>query len=444
MQAEVFVDRLNQCIRFTEEVRAPKIVGGPPRKAKVLDEKLTRQQVSVLLDYLMLTEGAGGIRDRLDETTDILCLSWPDRAGQIKGQQLRLPAITERYFFCWALNYAYDCWRARFPTERRTGRQVAIGVLSPGRGDRGKNIIRLCWLRAGYEVLDLGTNLEPAEIVRRCAGGNSQALGIACVVSEARENLEKMFADHAGSLRNLPVIIGGIAVHRFVAQDLRQTWQNPVYYCSDLHEAVPVLQQAVARVEPPSIPADDPVSAIAIPRIDGLNFRIYELPIDAVAVDDQARAGCRYCDGEKNAACPLQNGWERQRDLPESREFVRSYDRALLVATDIVDEADQAAVRKLWQEQFELERFLRRQDQVREIWAFRFPTSCPFCAPKPCAPQPHACRFPAYYRPVQEAFHINMTATLQNLRREPDCQIYSLILLKLADTQTTLAFANGS
>ena len=61
MQAEVFVDSLNQCIRFTEEVRAPKIVGGPPRKAKVLDEKLTRQQVSVLLDYLMLAEGDGGV-----------------------------------------------------------------------------------------------------------------------------------------------------------------------------------------------------------------------------------------------------------------------------------------------------------------------------------------------------------------------------------------------
>ena len=357
---------------------------------------------------------------------------------------MRLPTIPERYFFCWALNYAYDYWRARFPAERRTGRQVAIGVLSPGRGDRGKNIIRLCWLRAGYEVLDLGTNLEPDELVGRCASENVQALGIACVVSEALESLGKMFAAHAGSLRNLPVIIGGIAVDRSVAQDLRKTWQSPVYYCLDLHEAVPVLQQAVARVEPSSIPADDPVSAMAIPRIDGLNFRIYELPIDAVTVDDQARAGCRYCSGEKKAACPLQNGWERQRTLTESHEFVRSFDRALLVAADILDEANQAAVRKLWLNQFKLERSLLRQDQVREIWAFRFPTSCPFCDPEHCAPQPYACRFPAYYRPVQEAFNINMTATLQNLRREPECKIYSLILLKLADSRTTLAFANGS
>ena len=62
MQAEVFVDRLNQCILFTEEVRAPKNVGGPPRKAKVLDEKLTRQQVSALLDFLILAEGEGGVR----------------------------------------------------------------------------------------------------------------------------------------------------------------------------------------------------------------------------------------------------------------------------------------------------------------------------------------------------------------------------------------------
>lgn len=444
MQAEVFVDRLNQCILFTEEVRAPKNVGGPPRKAKVLDEKLTRQQVSALLDFLILAEGEGGVRDRLDETTDILCLSWPDRAGQLKGQQLRLPAIPERYFFCWALNYAYDYWRTRFPTERRTGRQAAIGVLSPGRGDRGKNIIRLCWLRAGYEVMDIGTNLKPAEIIERCAGGNVQALGIACVVSEAREMLENMFAAHADSLRNCPVIIGGIAVDRSVARDLRQTWQSPVYYCLDLHEAVPVLRQAIDRVEPPSIPADDSLAAMSISQIDELNFRMFELPIDAVAVDDQARAGCRYCSGEKNAACPLQNGWERHRTLTESQEFVRSFDRALLVATDIIDEADQEAVRDLWLNQFKLERSLQRQDQVREIWAFRFPTSCPFCAPEPCAPQPYACRFPTYYRPVQEAFNINMTATLQNLRREPECKIYSLILLKLADTRTTFVFANGS
>ena len=430
MLAELFVERLNQCIQLTEEVRASKVIGGPPRITKILDEEQTGQQVATLLDYLLTVDGAARVRDTLDATTDILCLSWPDRAGRIKGQQLQLPAIPERYFFCWALNYAYDYWRRNNPAARREDRRVAIVVISPGRGDRGKNIIRLCWLRAGYEVLDLGKNLEPAEIVRRCAGENVQVLGIACVVSEARESLGKMFAAHVDVLRNLPVIIGGIAVDRSMAQDLRQTWQSPVYYCLDLHEAVPVLRQAVARVEPPNIAVDESVSAMAIQRIDGLKFRLLELPIDAVAVDDQARAGCRYCSGDKNAACPLQNGWERQRGMTESEEFVRSFDRALLVAADVIDETDHEAVRQLWLNQFELERVLRQQNRFSEIWAFRFPTSCPFCDPEPCAPQPYACRFPAYYRPVQEAFNINMTATLQNLRREPDCQIYSLILLK--------------
>lgn len=445
MLAEFFVDRLNQCLQLTEEVRASKVIGGPPRIIKILDEEQTGQQVATLLGYLLTVEGDARVRDTLDATTDILCLSWPDRTGRIKGQQLRLPAIPERYFFCWALNYAYDYWRRKYPAARREDRRAAIVVISPGRGDRGKNIIRLCWLRAGYEVVDFGKNVEPAEIVGRCATERIQALGIACVVSEARENLGKMFAAHVDALRNLPVIIGGIAVDRFVAQDLRQTWQSPVYYCLDLHEAVPVLRQAIARVEPPRlIPNDDSVSTMAIQRIDGLGFRLVELPIDAVAVDDQARAGCRYCSGEKNAACPLQNGWEWQRTLTESQEFVRSFDRALLVVADVIDETDQLAVRKLWSNQFELEHFLRRQEQVCEIWAFRFPTSCPFCDPEPCAPQPYACRFPAYYRPVQEAFNINMTATLQNLRREPDCQIYSLILLKLADAKTNLAFSNWS
>ena len=436
MLAELFVDRLNQCIQFTEEVRATKSAGGSPRKTKVLDEEQTGQQVATLLDYLLTVEGAARVRDTLDATTDILCLSWPDRAGRIKGQQLRLPAIPERFFFCWALNYAYDYWRRNNSAARREDRQVAIVVISPGRGDRGKNIIRLCWLRAGYEVVDFGKNMEPDEIVRRCACENIQALGIACVVIEARESLGKMLAIHAESLRSLPVIIGGIAVDRLVAQDLRQTWQSPVYYCLDLHEAVPVLRQAFARVEPPRIILDgDPAPAMAIPLIDDLKFRLYELPIDAVTVDDQARAGCRYCVGEKNAACPLQNGWERQRGMTESQKFVRSFDRALLVAADVIDETDHGAVRQLWLNQFELERVLRQQNRFSEIWAFRFPTTCPFCDPEPCAPQPYACRFPVYYRPVQEAFNINMMATLQNLRREPDCQIYSLILLKLADAR---------
>ena len=433
MLAELFVDRLNQCIQFTEEVRASKVIAGPPRIIKSLDEEQTGQQVATLLDYLLTVEGAAGVRDTLDATTDILCLSWPDRAGRIKGQQLRLPAIPERYFFCWALNFAYDYWQRNYPAARRAERQAAIAVISPGRGDRGKNIIRLCWLRAGYEVFDFGKNMAPAEIIRRCAGESIQALGIACVVSEARETLQNMFAVHAKFLRKLSVVIGGIAVDRSLAQDLRQTWRSPVYYCLDLHEAVPVLRQAFAREEPSSVPDGDPAPAMAIPRIDDLNFRLYELPIDAVAVDGQARAGCRYCVGEKNAVCPLQNGWERQRGMAESREFVRSYDRALLVGADIIDESDSAAIRRLWLNQFELERILRQQNRISEIWAFRFPTSCPFCDPAPCAPQPYACRFPAYYRPVQEAFNINMTATLQNLRREPDCQIYSLILLKLAD-----------
>ena len=46
--------------------------------------------------------------------------------------------------------------------------------------------------------------------------------------------------------------------------------------------------------------------------------------------------------------------------------------------------------------------------------SFKYPLPCPFCKPKDCALSKGRCMYPIYYRPVPEAFNINVSETIIN------------------------------
>ena len=156
---------------------------------------------------------------------------------------------------------------------------------------------------------------------------------------------------------------------------------------------------------------------------------MYDLPVSDVIVAESARNGCQLCPPDRKAVCPLELGYERQRDLDECRTFLARYYRAVLLEVGVNDSDDEQHRRDLW----DLGRTIERElaTQANGVFACRFPISCPYCSANVCTLRKGYCQNQSRYRTLHEAFLIDIPATLKTcLGISHSTGMYALFLLK--------------
>jgi hypothetical protein len=110
--------------------------------------------------------------------------------------------------------------------------------------------------------------------------------------------------------------------------------------------------------------------------------------------------------------CPLEIGFEEQKTLEESEQFVRSQTLAILVPADVRDESGRPGCKSLWGDLLKTEQCI--DSAFNAAHAFKFPMTCPFCLPKQCRLNKGECTFPSFYRQLHEQYNINITKTMAN------------------------------
>ena len=131
----------------------------------ILDESQSFAQVQAIISAIIRERGCEYAMDLLHGAIDNLTGRWQEyRSGASKESVPPVAGDADQYTSSWLLNQAYDII-ARVSPQTFAFPPVAIGAIAPGRADRGKNIVRLCWVRAGYSVRDAGTNVSAAEII---------------------------------------------------------------------------------------------------------------------------------------------------------------------------------------------------------------------------------------------------------------------------------------
>jgi 5-methyltetrahydrofolate--homocysteine methyltransferase len=85
----------------------------------------------------------------------------------------------------------------------------------------GKNLVKMMLEGAGFEMIDLGTDVTPEAFVEAIRAHNPQIVGMSALLSTTRDQIKITInsLEHAGLRNKVKVIIGGAPVTENFAKD---------------------------------------------------------------------------------------------------------------------------------------------------------------------------------------------------------------------------------
>jgi len=120
--------------------------------------------------------------------------------------------------------------------------QIAIGTVKGDLHDIGKNLVAMMLEGAGYEVKDLGTDVDPQAFVKAAQEG-AQVIGMSALLTTTMSNMQNTIqALQAAGLRDkVKVVIGGAPVTEVYARQI-----GADAFAPDASSAVRTVRQLVA------------------------------------------------------------------------------------------------------------------------------------------------------------------------------------------------------
>ena len=99
--------------------------------------------------------------------------------------------------------------------------KVAIGTVQGDLHDIGKNLVAMMLEGAGFEVDDLGVDVDPQDFVKAVQSG-AQVIGMSALLTTTMNNMQKTITalDEAGIRDQVKIIIGGAPVTDAFAEQI--------------------------------------------------------------------------------------------------------------------------------------------------------------------------------------------------------------------------------
>ena len=121
--------------------------------------------------------------------------------------------------------------------------RVAIGTVKGDLHDIGKNLVAMMLEGAGFEVIDLGTDVAPEKFVETVKTQGVDIIAMSALLTTTMPNMKATLAalNEAGIRNNVKVMIGGAPVTEAYAQQIGADG-----YSSDASRAVSLAQSLVA------------------------------------------------------------------------------------------------------------------------------------------------------------------------------------------------------
>ena len=115
----------------------------------------------------------------------------------------------------------YGNIRKLLPQQSSCRVDVILGTVKGDCHEIGKDLVRIFLEINGFNVLDLGVNVEPAEFIDKARSMNAPIIGLSAFITSARQQLKAVIeqAEKEG-LKNTRIIVGGAAVSRGIAVDI--------------------------------------------------------------------------------------------------------------------------------------------------------------------------------------------------------------------------------
>lgn len=120
--------------------------------------------------------------------------------------------------------------------------KVVMGVVEGDTHDIGKDLVRAMLISAGFEVIDLETNVSPGRFIEAIKEHRPQVVGASAYTSASAQEIARLSAalEEAGVRKDVKLLIGGAAVYR---DDITRYGADE--YGRDANEAVAMAKHLI-------------------------------------------------------------------------------------------------------------------------------------------------------------------------------------------------------
>jgi corrinoid protein of di/trimethylamine methyltransferase len=121
---------------------------------------------------------------------------------------------------------------------------AVIGTVKGDIHDIGKNLVGMMWEGAGFEVINLGVNVDADKFIAAIQQHNATLLGMSALLTTTMPYMLKVIErlEEEGLRERVKVLVGGAPLNPAFAEDVRAD-----RYCRDAAEAVVAARAMVGR-----------------------------------------------------------------------------------------------------------------------------------------------------------------------------------------------------
>jgi len=129
-------------------------------------------------------------------------------------------------------------------TDSKAKGKVVIGTVKGDLHDIGKNLVVILLKGAGYEVIDLGSDVAPEAFVEKITNGGKCVVALSALLTTTMINMKAVIESitAAGLRKDVKIIIGGAPVTQEFAEQIGADG-----YSSDANKAVRLVDQLLAN-----------------------------------------------------------------------------------------------------------------------------------------------------------------------------------------------------
>jgi len=106
--------------------------------------------------------------------------------------------------------------------------KVVIGTVMGDMHDIGKNLVKMMMVGAGFEVIDLGTDVKPEAFVEAAKENNANIIALSALLTTTMVNMKAVVdAVEAANIKDVKVMIGGAPVTDNFAKEIGADSYSP-------------------------------------------------------------------------------------------------------------------------------------------------------------------------------------------------------------------------
>ncbi len=139
---------------------------------------------------------------------------------QMEAEEMFIPEVL---MSARAMSAGVEVLKPHLKTEDAAVRgKVVIGTVEGDLHDIGKNLVKMLIEGAGFEVIDLGTNVEKDRFIKAVQENNADILGMSALLTTTMPSMQVIIEalKKAGIRDQVKIIVGGAPVTEEYAQEI--------------------------------------------------------------------------------------------------------------------------------------------------------------------------------------------------------------------------------